>query len=109
MKAWKDGELVPCTSAEFTAGLRRHGAWANEALCIRSDPAANLGDLLIAAAEEIDKSATLEATIKIEQCSNHKWIKQGSGSFGHGIRYICDHCGAKKTIVPSINLRGSAR
>lgn len=54
IKAWKDGQLKPCTMAEFTHQLRRFAGWADQEFGTRSDSAAHLGERLNAAADLID-------------------------------------------------------
>lgn len=55
MKAWKGGKLVDCSAEEFTQSLHWFAGWADQHFILRSDSAAQLGERLNAAANEIDR------------------------------------------------------
>lgn len=51
----KNGELVDGTLDEFTASLRRFAGWCDEKFKYLSDPSADLGWMIVQAADEIDR------------------------------------------------------
>lgn len=80
-KHWYDGQLKPCSLAQFIGSLRRYADYADREFRTRSDPAAHLGERLGAAADEIER---LHAEVErmraaLEQIADGTWNAKRTG------------------------------